>query len=122
MRYSSNMDIPNEKAKLTVPKPTLIVEFCGKACKVIVNERNIRLEVAKTGKPMARATVALESVFGKDVADKADKALVLIKDYSENIGMLDMLVKNNIVKHIKQTPQIGHVTFELCKLNPHLVN
>lgn len=46
---------------------------------------------------------------------------VLVKNYSENTGILDFLVKNNIVKDTGKTVSSGFVELNVCTLNPQEV-
>lgn len=43
---------------------------------------------------------------------------VLIKDYSENEGMFDFLVSNNIVTFTGKTVVSGYIELYICTLNP----
>ena len=43
---------------------------------------------------------------------------VFIKDYSENVGVLDFLTKNNIVVPTDKWATSGHVDIQVCILNP----
>ena len=61
------------------------------------------------GAPIAMATVNLPEIELKD-----DE--VIIKDYSENEGMLEVLEKAGIVKFIGQHAKSGWVTVPICKL------
>lgn len=74
------------------------------------NDRTaIKLIDAETGEPIATATINLpECQLGDDE--------VIIKDYSENEGMLDALVKANIVEATGMMVQSGHVTCPVVKL------
>lgn len=71
----------------------------------------IQLRDAEDGCPYATATVNLPDVFLKDNE-------VLIKDYSENEGILDFLVENNIVTPTGKGVQSGHVWVPIAILNP----
>ena len=64
--------------------------------------------------PYAVATVNLSHVL---LADNE----VLIKDYSENEGMLDFLTKNNIVSFTPNGVQSGYVWVPVCILNDESV-
>lgn len=50
-----------------------------------------------------------------DINLKSDE--VLIKDYSENKGMLDFLISNNIVSNPINAVESGYVTIPVCKIN-----
>jgi hypothetical protein len=64
--------------------------------------------------PYAVATVNLPHVL---LAENE----VLIKDYSENEGMLDFLTKNNIVSFTPNSVQSGYVWVPVCILNDESV-
>lgn len=72
---------------------------------------SLQLIDASDGIPHSVATVNLPDVL---LADNE----VLIKDYSENDGMLDFLVNNNIVIPTDRGVQSGHVWIPVCVLNP----
>lgn len=61
--------------------------------------------------PYAVATVNLPDVLLEDNE-------VLVKDYSENEGILDFLIDNNIVTPTKKGVQSGFVWVPVCTLNP----
>ena len=71
------------------------MEFLGKACHVVQGQySNGRIAlriVSLSGEPLATATINMPEVGGM----KPD--YVIIKDYSENEGMLDWLVSNRVV-------------------------
>ena len=67
----------------------------------------IELSEAKTGEPIAIATVWVEGLKEDEVA---------IKDYSENSGMLLALVANGIVTAPHREVNSGFVTIPICKL------
>ena len=41
---------------------------------------------------------------------------IAIKNWSENLGILDELIKNNIIEEPKYRYPIGHVSADICKL------
>lgn len=63
----------------------------------------------KDGMPYAVATVNVP-----DVELEADE--VIIKNYSENEGILEMLEKEGIVKQTGKSVRTGWVTVPICKL------
>jgi hypothetical protein len=63
------------------------------------------------GLPYATATVNLPDVF-------LEENEILIKDYSENEGILDFLIENKIVIPTDKGIQSGHVWIPVCILNP----
>lgn len=78
------------------------------------NRTSISLTDADDGQPYATATVNIDHVL---LADNE----VLIKDYSENEGMLDFLVKNNIVTPTPNGVQSGFVWLPVAILNDESV-
>ena len=98
---------------------TFFISLCGdESSKVTIRKRNysngrpaLELLNAEDGLPYATATVNLPDVL---LADNE----VLIKDYSENDGMLDFLVNNCIVYPTSRGVQSQHVWFPLCILRP----
>lgn len=80
-------------------------------CKVVYSNHRtaICLTDVETGEPILTATVNIpEEVIEKDE--------VIIKNYSENEGILDTLVKNKIVSTPIRFVNIGYVTVPICKL------
>lgn len=63
------------------------------------------------GFPYATATVDIPHV---DLKERE----VIIKDYSENTGMLEFLVKNNIVKETGKVVKSGFITTPIAELLP----
>ena len=63
------------------------------------------------GIPYATCTINLPDL-------KLEQDEVIVKDYSENEGMLDFLIKNNIVSFTGKTVAHGWVVSAICKLNP----
>ena len=63
------------------------------------------------GIPYATASVNLPNVL-------LEENEILIKDYSENQGVLDFLVENNIVNRTERSVQSGYVWIPVCILNP----
>jgi len=74
----------------------------------------IQILDAIDGQPYATATVNIDHVL---LADNE----VLIKDYSENEGMLDFLIKNNIVSFTPNGVQSGFVWLPVAILNDESV-
>lgn len=69
----------------------------------------IQLVDAEDQSPIAVATVNIPEAPLKENQ-------VLIKDYSENQGILDVLVKAGIVKDLNQWVPSGHITADVCEL------
>lgn len=74
----------------------------------------IHLDDVNDGYPYATATVNIDNVL---LADDE----VLIKDYSENEGMLNFLIKNNIVTPTPNGVQSGFVWLPVAVLNDESV-
>ena len=70
------------------------------------------LQLVKNGELYSTITVCLDI----DICDDS----IIIKDYSENEGMLDWCLKNNIVTSILRTVKQGFAEFPICKLNSKL--
>lgn len=91
-----------------------IINFNG--YKLSINKRNysngrIALQLIDTedGFPFATATVNIPEA---QISDDE----VIIKDYSENAGILDCLVKHKIISNPIDRLNTGFVTVEICKL------
>jgi len=69
--------------------------------------RAIILTDAEDGSPFATATVRIDGLAENDVA---------IKNYSENAGMLEFLIENNIVEPPHREVESGFVTLPICRL------
>ena len=74
----------------------------------------IHLDDVNDGYPYATATVNIDNVL-------LDDDEVLIKDYSENEGMLNFLIKNNIVTPTPNGVQSGFVWLPVAVLNDESV-
>lgn len=91
------------------------MEFKGKKVRVDMSGKYhngrtaIQIVSAKSGEPYMVASVNVPLVH-------LEEDEVLIKDYSENAGVLKFLVENNIVEHDGRTIHEGWVEFALCKL------
>lgn len=70
----------------------------------------IQLDDAEDGMPHATATVNMPNVL-------LEYDEVLVKDYSENEGMLEFLIKNNIVTPTMQGVHAGHVWLPVATVN-----
>ena len=89
------------------------VTFCGFDCGVYfhryADNDNIAIQLANEEEgPVATASVNL----GKTLPDN----MVMIKNWSENQGILDVLVEAGIVEDTGETVQSGFVEANLCKL------
>lgn len=71
----------------------------------------LQLIDAEDGSPIATATVNLPDL-------PAGPNQVFIKDYSENVGMLDALVAAGVVKPTGQMVRSGYVEVPVCELQP----
>lgn len=97
---------------------TFTINQLGQTYEVYVSKRKysngrtaLELIDAADGLPYAVATVNLPDVL-------IDQNEVLIKNYSENEGMLEFLIQNNIVKHSGYGVNNGHVWVPVCELLP----
>ncbi len=91
------------------------VMFLGEECSVHFakydNGRNaIKLTTVAEGEPMTTATVNLVEV--KELADDE----VIIKTYSENAGMLEVLVHAGIVDKPIRWEEATFITCPVCKI------
>ncbi len=66
---------------------------------------------ARDGEPVATATVNVEGV-----SETLPESEVLIKDYSENEGMLDALVEAGLVEDTGRRVRTGYVTVPVARL------
>lgn len=77
----------------------------------VIDYRNggsaILLTDALDGSPFAHGTVWIDGLSANEVA---------VKDYSENEGMLNFLVENNIIEQPYRQMESGYVTLPICKL------
>jgi len=101
-----------KKFKLTAHEQTYSVTV--KLGKYANGRTAIQILDAIDGQPYATATVNIDYVL---LADNE----VLIKDYSENEGMLDFLIKNNIVSFTPNGVQSGFVWLPVAILNDESV-
>lgn len=97
---------------------TFTINQWEKPIEVVIQTRNypngrkaIELIDAEDNMPYAVATVNLPDVL---LADNE----VLIKDYSENEGILDFLVDNKIVRNTGRGVRSGFVWIPVCELLP----
>jgi len=93
----------------------LFVTFLGYNCRIRFsqytnnNRTAIMLEIADTGEPMATATVNIPEY-------RLGPGEVIIKDYSENEGMLNALVEAKIVADTGKRMPTGFVECPVCRL------
>jgi hypothetical protein len=91
-----------------------IIKFKNWDCKVnffaYSNKRTaIELSDIDDGQPIAIATINVPEI-------ELEKDEVIIKNYSENEGILDCLIDNHILIKTGKKIEIGYVTCEICKL------
>lgn len=90
------------------------VEFRGWTCRVErasyggTDRIALPLYAVEDGSPVAVATVNLP-----ELALAADE--VLVKDYSENAGMLELLIAAGVVSPPLRAVQSGYVTLYVCR-------
>lgn len=84
-----------------------------------------RLKVSISRNKYAKGGIALEMIDESDGTRHAVCTVwipglredeVAVKDYSENAGVLDFLVKNLFVEKPHRTEQSGFVTLHICKI------
>lgn len=85
-----------------------------------LNLKYIELAKKETGEGVAVATINLSEV---DIPDSPlkdiilkDKGYVFIKDYSENEGVLETLLKEGVVGEPIGTVPVGYTNAYVCKL------
>jgi len=98
--------------------------FTGEDLSVMVNVRSYNngrpaLELLEEDMTYGLTPYAVATVNLPDVLLQPNE--VLIKDYSENEGMLDFLTKNNIVSFTPNGVQSGYVWLPICILNDESV-
>lgn len=89
-----------------------MVEFAGFKCEVMIQKYGtgnpaVRLLDIEDGMPVATATVNIDGLDSDEVA---------IKDYSENEGMYDALLKAGVISPKHRNLSTGYVTVPVCKL------
>lgn len=91
------------------------VEFLGYTCNIHFSEySNKRTAILLVDPFDPLDTVAVATTNIPDVPLLEDE--VIIKDYSENEGMFDVLTKAGIVSDTGRRVQTGFVTCPICKL------
>lgn len=76
------------------------------------NNGALRIQLIDTyGNPFATASI---NVSGADLGQDE----IIVKDYSENEGMLDFLIKNNIVSLTDRSVRVGNNTCHIVKVLP----
>ncbi len=92
-----------------------IVQFKKWSCILLFdkysnNDRTaIELVNEKDGSPVAIATVNIPDVY-------LEKDEVIIKNYSENNGMIDALIKSGVIEPTGRKVKTGFVECDVCKL------
>jgi hypothetical protein len=89
-----------------------IVFFAGEHCTIEwakYDNGRVAIQLWCSEGPMARATVNVPEY-------EPDFDEVLVKDYSENEGMLKALIDSGIVKDTGKRVHTGYVTLPVCKL------
>lgn len=74
------------------------------------NPRNLAIQLftVETHEPMMKVTVNPDMVL--------DKGLVAIKDYSENEGILQVMVDAGLIEDTGEIIEMGYVSVNVCKL------
>lgn len=75
--------------------------------KVLITDNAITLSDSADGFPFAKASTYLPGL---------EKGEYAIKDYSENQGILNFLLENNIVEPPHRFGKSGYVTIPVCRL------
>jgi len=93
------------------------VTFKQWTCKIVKRVHNdgttaIELIDAATGEPVACPTVSCACVG----LAKLKPGFILLKDYSENEGMLEALTSQGVVEDMRLPIPTGYVNVWLCKL------
>lgn len=91
-----------------------IISFKGYLCTIHKfrysnNNLALMLRDANDGSPITKATINIPQA-----ELKVDE--VIIKDYAENEGLLDVLVKEGIVESPHDFYQAGYVKVPICKI------
>lgn len=74
-------------------------------------QTSLQLIDAVDGTPVATASVSLPDI-------DLDENEIIVKDYSENEGMLDFLLENNIVEMRSEYLEVGYHICSVVKLLP----
>ena len=96
------------------------VSFMGYDCNVLqqtyVNGQNsISLTDVKDGLPVAHASICIPSVYCEKNNIPISNDEVFIKNYSENEGILDILIESRIVEPV-DIINLGQVLVHKCKI------
>lgn len=103
-----------------MPEPTVLsptVRFAGRECRAYLTRYPangapaIYLDDAEDESPVAVATVNVPGV-----TEALDGGRVLIKDYSENEGMLAALVFAGLVEDTKERFPVGYASVAVARL------
>ena len=90
-----------------------IVHFIGHECHVLIDEAKghsprLQLVDREDGFPVATATKILPGIY-------AGPDEVIIKDYSENAGILQALQEAGVIGAIKRSVNSAYVTLQICE-------
>lgn len=93
------------------------VNFLNENCTVIYNQYDCNGRTAielicEDGEPMAVATV---NIVDENIMDNE----VIIKNYSENNGILDALINSGIISKPVSTVNVGFEKGYVCKFTPY---
>jgi hypothetical protein len=77
----------------------------------IDNSIAILLFDAHDGEPVSKATVAIDGANLKENQ-------IIVKDYSENEGMLDALISIGLVTSVERWIETGYVRVPVCNIDP----
>lgn len=91
------------------------VKFAGNNCEVLMTKymdnENLALVLVdeETGEMVSRVTV--------NTGDKLPDDVAVVKDYSENSGMLEAITEAGLVKETLKSVQVGYTTCPVVKFN-----
>lgn len=74
-------------------------------------QTSLQLFDAEDGQPVATASISMPDI-------DLDENEIVVKDYSENEGMLDFLLQNNIVEMRSEYLEVGYNVAPVVKLLP----
>ena len=92
----------------TMVKVNGVELFLERGIYPVTNQTRLRLFTAE-GKPSITATVAVEHI-------ELNSNEVIIKDYSENVGVLKALKEAEVIDNVTERVKQGFVTLHICDL------
>lgn len=118
IRVSVILDWSTMMATQTMQKTLVQLKWKDWDCEIVPryygNSRPaLQLIDANDGCPIATATLNLPE-------EKLDDDEICIKNYSENMGMLESLLEHGLVDEPTRFIQLNHVRVPVCKMRPAL--